>query len=103
MRFGVLKEGFEQSAVSSNINQSVLTAAKKVAYLGTSIEEVSLLVTLMAQQSGLSSNELLVHRRCWDITPTGQRGLYMSEMEDARLAWTNDQFHGKSLPFHKER
>lgn len=103
VRIGVLKEGFEHSAVSSNVKQSFLTAVKKVTYLGISIEEVSLLVTRMARQSGLPNNESLVRRRYWDTTPTGQRGLYMSEMEYARLAWTNDQFHGKGLPFRKER
>lgn len=85
MRIGALKEGFEHSAVSSNVKQSALTAVKRFKYLGASIEEVSLLghshdpAIWTIQQRIAGAQTLLGHNT------DGSKRLYMSEMEYARL------------------
>lgn len=91
VRIAILKEGFDHSAVSSSVKHSVLTAAKRFQDLGATIEEVSLPDHLHGpavwtiQQRIAGAQTLLGNN-------TGRRGLYTTEMEHARLPWTDDGF-----------
>lgn len=91
IKIGILKEGFEHEAVSSNVRHSVLTAVKKFKDLGASIEEVSLPDHLHGPaiwtiQQRIAGAQTLLGRS------TGRRGLYMTEAERARLPWTDEGF-----------
>ncbi|KAJ5176913.1 uncharacterized protein N7482_002790 [Penicillium canariense] len=91
VKIGLLKEGFEHNAVSSSVRHAVLTAAKKFEDLGATIEEVSLPDHLHGPaiwtiQQRIAGAQTLLGQN------TGRRGLYMSEMERARLPWTNEGF-----------
>ncbi|KAJ5378805.1 hypothetical protein N7509_011924, partial [Penicillium cosmopolitanum] len=90
-RIGILKEGFEHSAVDSNVRESVSIAARKFEDLGAIVEEVSLpdhlhgpaLWTILSRIAGAQT--LLGHN-------TGRRGLCMTEAEQSRLPWTDEGF-----------
>lgn len=91
VKIGILKEGFEHDAVSPNVRHSVLTAAKKFENLGASIEEVSLPDHLHGPaiwtiQQRIAGTQTLLGRN------TGRRGLYMTELDRARLPWTDESF-----------
>lgn len=91
LRIGILKEGFEHDAVSSSVRHSVLTAAKKFENLGATIEEISLPEHLHGPaiwtiQQRMAGAQTLLGQN------TGRRGLYMTEMEQARLPWTDEGF-----------
>lgn len=91
LRIGILKEGFEHDAVSSSVRHSVLTAAKKFEDLGATIEEISLPDHLHGPaiwtiQQRMAGAQTLLGQN------TGRRGLYMTEMEQARLPWTDEGF-----------
>lgn len=90
-KVGILVEGFDHSAVDPHVKGAVLTAAQKFKDLGATIEEVSLPEHLQGpaiwtiQQRIAGAQTLLGHN-------TGRRGLYMNEMERARLPWTDGGF-----------
>lgn len=91
VRIGILKEGFEHNAVSSSVKHSVLTAVKKFRDLGATIEEVSLPDHLHGPaiwtiQQRIAGAQTLLGQN------TGRRGLYTTEMEHARLPWTDEGF-----------
>ncbi|KAJ5381336.1 uncharacterized protein N7496_003764 [Penicillium cataractarum] len=91
VRIGVLKEGFEHSAVSPSVKHSVLTAVKNFKELGATIEEVSLPDHLHGPaiwtiQQRIAGAQTLLGQN------TGRRGLYTTEMEQARLPWTDEGF-----------
>ncbi|KAJ5649599.1 Amidase [Penicillium longicatenatum] len=91
LRIGILKEGFEHDAVSSNVRHSVLTAAKKLEGLGATIDEISLPDHLHGPaiwtiQQRMAGAQTLLGQN------TGRRGLYMTEMEQARLPWSDEGF-----------
>ncbi|KAJ5708864.1 hypothetical protein N7493_010198 [Penicillium malachiteum] len=90
-RIGLLKEGFEHGAVASTVQQSVMTAAKKFEKLGATIEEISLPdhlhgPALWTIQQRIAGAQTLLGQN------TGRRGLCMTEMEQARLPWTDEGF-----------
>lgn len=90
-KIGVLKEGFEHTAVDPAVKESVMAATQKFAELGATVEEVSLpdhyhgpaIWTIQQRVSG--SLTLLGQAH-------GRRGLYMTEMERERLPWTKEGF-----------
>lgn len=91
LKIGILKEGFEHDAVSASVRHSVLTAAKKFKDLGAEIEEVSLPDHLHGPaiwtiQQRIAGAQTLLGQN------TGRRGLYMTELESARLPWTKEGF-----------
>ncbi|KAJ5689185.1 Amidase [Penicillium macrosclerotiorum] len=91
LKIAILKEGFEHSAVSFSVRSSVLAAAKKFEDLGATVEEVSLPDHLHGPaiwtiQQRIAGTQTLLGQN------TGRRGLYMTEMEHARLPWTDDGF-----------
>lgn len=91
VRIGVLKEGFEHASVSPSVKNSVFTAVKMFTDLGATIEEVSLPDHLHGPaiwtiQQRIAGTQTLLGQN------TGRRGLYTSEMEHARLPWTDDGF-----------
>ncbi|KAJ5099731.1 hypothetical protein N7532_006732 [Penicillium argentinense] len=91
LKIGILKEGFEHSAVDSSVRKSVTIAAKKFEDLGSVVEEVSLpdhyhgpaLWTILSRIAGAQT--LLGHN-------TGRRGLSMTEAEQSRLPWSDEGF-----------
>ncbi|KAJ5836887.1 Amidase [Penicillium robsamsonii] len=90
-RVGILVEGFEHNAVDPRVKGAVLTAAQKFKDLGATIEEVSLPEHLQGPaiwtiQQRIAGAQTLLGQN------TGRRGLYMTEMERARLPWTDDGF-----------
>ncbi|KAJ6155539.1 Amidase [Penicillium chermesinum] len=90
-KIGLLKEGFDHDSVMPTVKHAVLTAAKKFEDLGASIEEVSLPEhfrgpALWTIQQRIAGTHTLLGQN------TGRRGLYMTEMEQARLPWTNQGF-----------
>ncbi|KXG49701.1 Amidase [Penicillium griseofulvum] len=90
-KVGILVEGFNHSAVDPCIKGAVLTAAQKFKDLGATIEEVSLPEHLHGPaiwtiQQRIAGAQTLLGQN------TGRRGLYMTEMERARLPWTDDGF-----------
>ncbi|KAJ5851548.1 uncharacterized protein N7529_010933 [Penicillium soppii] len=90
-KVGVLVEGFEHSAVDSRVRGAVLAATQKFKDLGAKIEEVSLPDHLQGPaiwtiQQRIAGAQTLLGQN------TGRRGLYMTEMERARLPWTDDGF-----------
>ncbi|KAL4936571.1 hypothetical protein BDV06DRAFT_233308 [Aspergillus oleicola] len=90
-KVGILKEGFEHPLVDPRIKTLVRTAAKNLANLGATVEEVSLpehihgpaLWTILSRIAGTQT--LLGHN-------TGRRGLCMTEAEQSRLPWTDEGF-----------
>lgn len=99
LRIGFLKEGFEHNAVSSTVRDSVMTAVKKFEDLGATIEEVSLPDHLHGPaiwtiQQRIAGAQTLLGQN------TGRRGLYMTEMERARLPW-NDEGFQRAFPSTK--
>ena len=91
VRIGILKEGFDHPAVDTSVRESVMLAVKKFTELGASIEEVSLPDHLHGPaiwtiQQRIAGAQTLLGQN------SGRRGLYMTEMERARLPWTNDGF-----------
>lgn len=91
VRIGVLKEGFEHSAVSPSVKHSVLTAVKKFKEIGATIEEISLPDHLHGPaiwtiQQRIAGAQTLLGQN------TGRRGLYTTEMEQARLPWADEGF-----------
>jgi amidase len=90
-KVGILIEGFEHSAVDPRVRGAVLTAAHKFRDLGATIEEVSLPDHLQGPaiwtiQQRIAGAQTLLGQN------TGRRGLYMTEMERARLPWTDEGF-----------
>ncbi|KAJ5360716.1 Amidase [Penicillium concentricum] len=90
-KVGILVEGFDHSAVDPRVKGAVLTAAQKFKDLGATVEEVSLPEHLQGPalwtiQQRIAGAQTLLGQN------TGRRGLYMSEMEHARLPWTDDGF-----------
>lgn len=90
-KIGILKEGFEHESVASTVRHTVLTAAKKFTDLGASVEEISLPghfhgPALWTIQQRIAGTHTLLGQN------TGRRGLYMTEMEQERLPWTDDGF-----------
>ncbi|KAK5789343.1 hypothetical protein VI817_008467 [Penicillium citrinum] len=91
LRIGLVREGFEHSAVDPTVRESVFTAAKKFESLGATVEEVSLpdhlhgpaLWTILSRIAGAQT--LLGQN-------TGRRGLCMMEAEMNRLPWSNEGF-----------
>lgn len=88
---GILKEAFEHDAVSPGVKKSVRAAVKRFEELGASLEEVSLPSHLHGPaiwtiQQRIAGAQTLLGQN------TGRRGLYMSELERARLPWTGDGF-----------
>lgn len=91
LKIGVLKEGFEHDAVNPSVRHSVLTAVKKFEDLGAVAEEVSLPDHLHGPaiwtiQQRIAGAQTLLGQN------TGRRGFYMTELESARLPWTNEGF-----------
>lgn len=91
VRIGILREGFYHDAVDPSVRDSVMLAAKKFTELGATIEEVSLPDHLHGPaiwtiQQRIAGSQTLLGRN------TGRRGLYMTEMERARLPWTDEGF-----------
>ncbi|KAJ5104564.1 Amidase [Penicillium alfredii] len=91
VKIGILTEGFEHNAVDEAVKQVVLTAVKKFKDLGATIEEVSLPDHLHGPaiwtiQQRIAGAQTLLGQN------TGRRGLYMTEMEHARLPWTDAGF-----------
>ncbi|CAG7915546.1 unnamed protein product [Penicillium olsonii] len=90
-KIGILTEGFQHSAVSPAVRDTVLTAVQKYKDLGATVEEVSLPDHLQGPaiwtiQQRIAGAQTLLGQN------TGRRGLYMTEMESARLPWTDDGF-----------
>ncbi|CAI7610476.1 unnamed protein product [Penicillium viridicatum] len=90
-KVGILVEGFEHSAVDPHVKGAVLTATQKFKELGATIEEVSLPEHLQGPaiwtiQQRIAGAQTLLGQN------TGRRGLYMTDMERARLPWTDDGF-----------
>ncbi|KAJ5573694.1 uncharacterized protein N7459_008121 [Penicillium hispanicum] len=91
VKIGVLKEGFEHDVVDSSVRNSVMIAVKRFQELGASIEEVSLPDHLHGPaiwtiQQRIAGAQTLLGQN------TGRRGLYTTEMERARLPWTDEGF-----------
>lgn len=91
LKIGVLKEGFEHSAVSPDVRKSVLSAIKKFEALGASPEEISLPDHLNGPaiwtiQQRIAGAQTLLGQNA------GRRGLYTTEMEQSRLPWTDEGF-----------
>ncbi|KAJ5795130.1 Amidase [Penicillium paradoxum] len=90
-KIGILVEGFDHSKIDPQVKSLVLTAAHRFKDLGATVEEVSLPEHLHGpaiwtiQQRVAGAQALLGHS-------TGRRGFYMTEMERARLPWTDDGF-----------
>ncbi|GAQ09413.1 amidase [Aspergillus lentulus] len=90
-RIALLKEGFEHAAVDPAVRECVRTAAQRFKELGAMVEEISLPEHLQGpaiwtiQQRIAGSMNLLGHAH-------GRRGLYLTEMERARLPWTNESY-----------
>ncbi|EAW12716.1 putative amidase [Aspergillus clavatus NRRL 1] len=88
---GVLKEGFEHSAVDPTVRSCVMAAVQRFKELGAVIEEISLPEHLHGpaiwtiQQRIAGSMSLLGHAH-------GRHGLYMTELDGARLPWTDEGF-----------
>jgi amidase len=90
-RVGILTEGFEHAMVDPAVKQSVMAAAHKFVELGARVEMVSLpehlngpaIWTIQQRVSGSLNMLGLAH---------GRRGLYLTEMERARLPWTTESF-----------
>lgn len=90
-KIGILKEGFDHEAVAPTVRHTVLTAARKFEELGAVVEEVSLPEHLHGPaiwtiQSRIAGTHTLLGQQ------SGRKGLYMTEMDQARLPWTNDGF-----------
>ncbi|KAJ5562906.1 Amidase [Penicillium sp. DV-2018c] len=88
---GVLLEGFEHSAVDTLVKSSVLIAVQKFKDLGATVEEISLPEHLQGPalwtiQQRIAGAQTLLGQNA------GRRNLYMTEMEHARLPWTDDGF-----------
>ncbi|KAJ5280393.1 hypothetical protein N7478_005765 [Penicillium angulare] len=99
LRIGVLKEGFEHDAVASTVRHSVSIAVKKFEDLGATVEEISLPDHLHGPaiwtiQQRIAGAQTLLGQN------TGRRGLYMTEMERARLPW-NDEGFQRAFPSTK--
>lgn len=91
LKVGILVEGFELSAVDPRIRSVVLAAAQNFKDLGATIEEVSFPDHLQGPaiwtiQQRIAGAQTLLGQN------TGRRDLYMTEMEGARLPWTDDGF-----------
>ncbi|KAA8647086.1 hypothetical protein EYZ11_004109 [Aspergillus tanneri] len=90
-KIGILAEGFEQEIVDPVVKSTVWAAACKFTDLGATVDEVSLPEHLHGpaiwtiQQRIAGSQNLLGHAH-------GRRGLSMTEMDRARLPWTNESF-----------
>lgn len=90
-KVGVLKEGFEHPLVDPRTKTLVCTAAKNLAHLGATVDEVSLpehthgpaLWTVLSRIAGTQT--LLGHN-------TGRRVLCMTQAEQSRLPWTDEGF-----------
>ncbi|EPS34424.1 hypothetical protein PDE_09388 [Penicillium oxalicum 114-2] len=91
VRVGILKEGFDHSFVSPSVRHSVLTAAKKFQEFGASIEEVSLPDHLNGPAIWTIQQRMAGAQTLLGLN-TGRRGLGMTEMESARLPWSDDRF-----------
>lgn len=90
-KVGILREGFDHSAVDSRVKNVVLIAAQKFEDLGATVEEVSLPDHLQGPaiwtiQQRIAGMQTLLGEN------TGRRGLCMNEMELARLPWTDGGF-----------
>ncbi|KAJ5048608.1 hypothetical protein NUH16_007113 [Penicillium rubens] len=90
-KVGIVVEGFDHSAVDPYVKGAVMTAVQKFKELGATIEEVSLPEHLHGPaiwtiQQRIAGAQTLLGQN------TGRRGLYMTEMEHARLPWTDDGF-----------
>ncbi|OQE40229.1 hypothetical protein PENCOP_c006G05363 [Penicillium coprophilum] len=90
-KIGILIEGFKHSTVDPHVKGAVLNAAQKFKDLGATIEEVSVPEHLHGPsiwtiQQRIAGAQTLLGQN------TGRRGLYMSEMDRARLPWTDDGF-----------
>ncbi|KAJ6185537.1 hypothetical protein N7519_006838 [Penicillium mononematosum] len=90
-KVGIVVEGFDHSAVEPCVKGAVMTAVQKFKELGATIEEVSLPEHLHGPaiwtiQQRIAGAQTLLGQN------TGRRGLYMTEMEHARLPWTDDGF-----------
>ncbi|CAG8919297.1 unnamed protein product [Penicillium salamii] len=90
-KIGILKEGFEHSMVSPAVRETVLNAVQKYKDLGATVEEVSLPDHLQGPaiwttQQRIAGAQTLLGQN------TGRRGLCMTDMERARLPWTDDGF-----------
>ncbi|KAJ6070504.1 hypothetical protein N7467_011823 [Penicillium canescens] len=90
-KVGILVEGFEHDKVDPNVKNLVLTATRKFKDLGATIEEVSLPdhyhgPAIWTIQQRIAGAQTLLGQN------TGRRGLYMTDMERARLPWTDDGF-----------
>ncbi|KAE8153873.1 amidase signature domain-containing protein [Aspergillus avenaceus] len=98
-KIGILKEGFEHTLVDPGVKTLVLSATRKFADLGATVEEVSLpdhlhgpaLWTILARIAG---TQTLLGQN------TGRRILCMTEAEQNRLPWTNQGFQ-KAFPSTK--
>ncbi|KAJ6132049.1 hypothetical protein N7471_007264 [Penicillium samsonianum] len=90
-KVGIVVEGFDHSAVGPCVKGAVLTAVQKFKELGATVEEVSLPEHLQGPaiwtiQQRIAGAQTLLGQN------TGRRGLYMTEMERARLPWTDAGF-----------
>ena len=90
-KIGIVAEGFDHGAVDPCVKGAVMTAVQKFKELGATIEEVSLPEHLHGPavwtiQQRIAGAQTLLGQN------TGRRGLYMTEMERARLPWTDDGF-----------
>ncbi|CAG8900190.1 unnamed protein product [Penicillium egyptiacum] len=90
-KVGIVVEGFGHSAVDLCVKGAVLAAVDKFKELGASVEEISLPEHLRGSaiwtiQQRIAGAQTLLGQN------SGRRGLYMTEMERARLPWSDDGF-----------
>ena len=55
MKIAVVKEGFEQAGAETAVNESVREAAKRLASLGATVEEVSIPMHMISISSATSA------------------------------------------------
>ncbi|KAJ0164807.1 Amidase [Colletotrichum tanaceti] len=91
VRIGLLKEGFDQDIVDPRVRDHVLAAARKLASLGATVEEVSVPLHLEGPsiwtiQQRIAGSAGILGRA------SGRRGLGLTEFEKARLPWADASF-----------
>ncbi|TLD18006.1 hypothetical protein PspLS_10453 [Pyricularia sp. CBS 133598] len=91
VRVGLLKEGFECSVMRPEVAAMVLAAAHKLEQLGAIVEQVSVPLHLEGPSIWTIQQRIAGYLAVMGKA-TGRRGLGLTEFEQARLPWTDDNF-----------
>ncbi|OHW99699.1 amidase [Colletotrichum incanum] len=91
VKIGLLKEGFDQEIVDPRVRDHVIAAARKLEFLGATVDEVSVPLHLEGPsiwtiQQRIAGSSGILGRA------SGRRGLGLTEFEKARLPWSDSSF-----------